>query len=253
MNVAKQANINTERKQMKNEKSVSISLYGETPADAVDAAEMAISRLNAGATSGAGSNGKSSFTFEVGGKEFNGHKFSVNAALQVAARTQDIDQAVKLVMDTIGIDTGDVAAQFFSGEKEKGWEGASYSDRYETLKEWLLFEIGLMDYEVGGSDTPAPEPVHESKPESRPALVLQVEGQPMTEEKAKLYKTAFFTSEATEMLKGLPDHPVRVAFHGMGINSIFQKPVPVFAVYKTMDSGSFVGYFYANALHHFAL
>lgn len=56
--------------------------------------------------------------------------------LDIAARSDDLDAAVKGVMDQVGIDEGGVAGMSFCGEPGETWPTANHYDRLSMLCEW---------------------------------------------------------------------------------------------------------------------
>lgn len=58
----------------------------------------------------------------------------------VAAQIDDLDEAVKSIMDVVGITTGDVAGLYFAGQPEKSWPAASAQERVAMLSGWLELE-----------------------------------------------------------------------------------------------------------------
>jgi hypothetical protein len=64
-----------------------------------------------------------------------------DAMLDAAAQIDDLDEAVRSVMDQVGITTGDVAGLHFSGTQDRSWwPTASISDRLEMLQGWRAAE-----------------------------------------------------------------------------------------------------------------
>jgi len=65
-----------------------------------------------------------------------------NGMLQMAARLNDIDDAVKSVMDQVGIDDGGVADMEI-GDKRAVWYDATYVERFNWLSQWREAEVAL--------------------------------------------------------------------------------------------------------------
>lgn len=80
-----------------------------------------------------------------------------------------------------------------------------------------------------------------------------MEGSVMTEEKARLVKTARFTDAAHAMEPNLPFDPVRVKYMGAMFNAFYNVEEPVFATFTTMADDSFVGTYFARALTDYVL
>lgn len=60
--------------------------------------------------------------------------------LSQAIATDDLDAAVLLVATPLGITSGDVAAQAFSGRGNEAWAAADKPERAHMLSRWLAFE-----------------------------------------------------------------------------------------------------------------
>ena len=61
--------------------------------------------------------------------------------LEAAAKIDDPDDAVRSIMDQVGIDEGGVAGIVFSGYRGLDWwPTASHHDRLEMLHEWVRVE-----------------------------------------------------------------------------------------------------------------
>lgn len=56
--------------------------------------------------------------------------------LAAAARENDINDAVKMVQDAIGVDTGDFAGMFFSGEQYDAWPDMHPTTRLRALMDY---------------------------------------------------------------------------------------------------------------------
>ena len=77
---------------------------------------------------------------------------------------------------------------------------------------------------------------------------------PLSVEKARLYKTAYFSQFAHEFLPDqLPRDAVRLVFMRQELNHYHSRMESLFAVYRTMDNCSFIGAYYENALQNFVL
>lgn len=62
-------------------------------------------------------------------------------AMDAAARENDLDEAIEIIMEAIGQKTGDVAGQFFSDfDRTSMWIDQPYCKRYETLQRYIDME-----------------------------------------------------------------------------------------------------------------
>ncbi|WP_155887949.1 hypothetical protein [Cupriavidus sp. WS] len=52
----------------------------------------------------------------------------------------DLDEALRLLMDVADIAAGDVAGAFFSSEPDEQWLSSSLASRIGCLVQWLLTE-----------------------------------------------------------------------------------------------------------------
>lgn len=77
--------------------------------------------------------------------------------------------------------------------------------------------------------------------------------QELTEAKARLYKTAFFSAHAHELEPRLPSGPIRVMFMTKAWNAMYLRHECVFACYTTMEDTSYIGSYFENALERFVL
>lgn len=74
--------------------------------------------------------------------------------LAAAAKIDDLDAALKGVMDQVGIDEGGVAGMVFSGEQDSGWwRTADVHYRLAMLREWRDAELAYnLPYPLNGQD-----------------------------------------------------------------------------------------------------
>lgn len=56
--------------------------------------------------------------------------------LEAAAKVDDLDEALRGVMDAVGIEDGGVAGMVFSGDWEGEWPTASEAERMHMLTKW---------------------------------------------------------------------------------------------------------------------
>lgn len=86
-----------------------------------------------------------------------GHKFGIRFnegggdVFSNALRGDNLDRAVKTIMDALGITTGDIAAQEFSGVDIKTYATLVPTARAEFLKSWLFAELDAAAEQVRGS------------------------------------------------------------------------------------------------------
>jgi hypothetical protein len=80
----------------------------------------------------------------------------MTSILSKALATDDLDEAVKLIQDALGINTGDVAGVVLSGYgrgfPNEWWHDASVGDRRHAL-------LRLLDYELAYAEVHVPEPL----------------------------------------------------------------------------------------------
>jgi hypothetical protein len=60
-----------------------------------------------------------------------------HALIDEACFENDLNKALRSMMDPAGIKTGDIAAQYFD---EHFWRNAYYIDRLERVHQWLRYE-----------------------------------------------------------------------------------------------------------------
>jgi hypothetical protein len=66
--------------------------------------------------------------------------------LAAAAHIHDLDEALRSVMDQVGITDGGVAGMVFSGDKDHSWwPNATYAERMEMLWHWAAAEEAAED------------------------------------------------------------------------------------------------------------
>jgi hypothetical protein len=72
-----------------------------------------------------------------------------DAMLAAAAQIDDLDEALRSVMDQVGITSGDVAGVVFSGSRDaEWWAVVSSEDRLRQLGHWRDVEQGWGDEEA---------------------------------------------------------------------------------------------------------
>jgi hypothetical protein len=71
-----------------------------------------------------------------------------------AAAINDLDEALRSVMDVVGIDDGGVAGLVFSGDRDRDWwPTAAHTERMEMLRRWAAAEEAM-----GGEPDLPPDP-----------------------------------------------------------------------------------------------
>lgn len=75
----------------------------------------------------------------------------LRAAVMKAADVSDMNEAVKMVQDALGVETGDIATMYFSGYDQDSWERLDADHRsvelvrYATAEMTWLLSYGAFD------------------------------------------------------------------------------------------------------------
>lgn len=65
--------------------------------------------------------------------------------IERASACNDLDTAARVIQDALGIETGDAAGMFFSGNSLQGWTFMDPKVRAAHLLAYLRYEISLAD------------------------------------------------------------------------------------------------------------